>query len=396
MTDRAGASSGTLSAALRRTLPAGVALLVAAVVARLLVSQSKPAVTTTAPPSEPSDAAKTDSPASPSSFLETVRGTVLSSLPTVSALTFVVVAVKVFRAANMETSTTVAIVSNADVVALLKGVVLTLLPGLLAGIVAATVSWWGASLPTTEEPGAARKALFNARAVLAWSLLVVAFYTISWPVFDALFLPTALMTGWLLGRGWHVGGEHHWRGRRLLAMLLLGTVLAIASVPLPVHGTRVWQWFVLVQLPVTVAVGWVVGRGWVWSGVEWSPRLQAVLPTLGSLAAVGSIGYLTLAPTVWLPLRAITTVPGKTVTVNGTKLPSAFAAFVLSDDKTGVSLLLDTPRAVVSLPPGTVSANPPICIPPIAQNRILLIRASQLFHFDPDHHSPYQVCPGMH
>ncbi len=68
----------------------------------------------------------------PKHLFETFRTRALASVPALSILTFVIVAVKVFRASGMETSTTVAIVSTADVIALLKGVVLTLLPGFLA------------------------------------------------------------------------------------------------------------------------------------------------------------------------------------------------------------------------------------------------------------------------
>src|ERR1700682_5180372 len=74
--------------------------------------------------------------------LKTLQGTVWSSIPALSVLVFFAVTVKVFRAARMETTTTVAIVSSADTVALLKGVVLTLLPGFLAGVVAAGIWWW--------------------------------------------------------------------------------------------------------------------------------------------------------------------------------------------------------------------------------------------------------------
>jgi len=72
-------------------------------------------------------------------FFDTLRGAILSSIPALSALVFVVVAVKVFRASYMETTTTVSIVSNADPFQLLKGVILTLLPGFLAALVAAAV-----------------------------------------------------------------------------------------------------------------------------------------------------------------------------------------------------------------------------------------------------------------
>jgi hypothetical protein len=55
------------------------------------------------------------------SFFDTLRGAILSGIPALTALVFVVVAVKVFRASFMETTTTVSIISNADPFQLLKG-----------------------------------------------------------------------------------------------------------------------------------------------------------------------------------------------------------------------------------------------------------------------------------
>ena len=90
-----------------------------------------------------------------------------------AALAFVVVSVKVFRASRMETTTTVAIVSNADDFQLLKGIVLTLLPGFLAGLTAAAIWWWAAVLPERSRGrGAAdaERALFSPQAVWAWAM----------------------------------------------------------------------------------------------------------------------------------------------------------------------------------------------------------------------------------
>src|SRR6266550_2031207 len=83
---------------------------------------------------------------------------VLTSIPALSALIFVVVAIN----------------STADVVALLKGVILTLLPGFIAAVTAASLWWWAGVLPGAagaepapapgerEDPqGAARRALLS-------------------------------------------------------------------------------------------------------------------------------------------------------------------------------------------------------------------------------------------
>src|SRR5262249_14997601 len=92
------------------------------------------------------------------SFFDTLRGALFASIPALSVLVFIVVAVKVFRASRMETTTTVAIVSTADVVALLKGVILTLLPGFLAALTAAAIWWWAGVIPEHAEGADPRRA----------------------------------------------------------------------------------------------------------------------------------------------------------------------------------------------------------------------------------------------
>jgi hypothetical protein len=266
-------------------------------------------------------------PGKDTSLLETLRGSVLSSIPALSVLTFVVVAVKVFRASYMETSTTVAIVSTADVVALLKGVVLTLLPGFLSALVATAIWRWAGSIPTNEDAARTRWALLSGEFVLAWLLVLVAFFTISWPIF-LLFL-------------------------------------------LPMFATSVL----------------VIRKG------RLDQRLDRGLRILSAAAAVASVGYLTLSPTVWLPLRLIHVLPGHTVELKGEVLPDAFGAYVLHQDESGASLLLDSPRAVVEVGPGVITPDPPICIPPPSPTRHFFLRASQLIGPDSDPGSPYLICP---
>ena len=125
-------------------------------------------------------------------FFDTIRTTLLTSVPVLSALIFVVVSVKVFRAALMDTTTTVAIVSTADVVALLKGVILTLLPGFLAALTAAAIWWWAGVLPARLDRAhrdAAQRGLFSPQALWAWAMIVTAFFTVWWPIFLVLLVP---------------------------------------------------------------------------------------------------------------------------------------------------------------------------------------------------------------
>jgi hypothetical protein len=106
------------------------------------------------------------------------------------------------------------------------------------------------------------------------------------------------------------------------------------------------------------------------------------------------IGYLSLAQTVWLPLRRIEVQPDHVVELmNGKPLPSPFGAYVLSQDSDGTSLLLDDPRAVVQAGPGAIGADPQICIPPPSGSRRFFLRPSQIIGLEKDPGSPYQTCP---
>lgn len=282
-------------------------------------------------------------------FFDTLRGSILSSIPALSALIFVIVAVKVFRASGMETTTTVAIVSSADVIALLKGVTLTMLPGFLAAVTAASMWWWADSFPHRSDAGfvtrsgaplaeaeAARWSLVSAQAAFCWAMVIMAFFTISWPVFLALFLPVALATFELL---------RQCRTKRYNHTITM--------------------------------------------------RLRRDLKGIGGTAAAVAIGILTLAPSVWLPLRIISVSPGHSVTANGHQMPQQFAAYVLSSDEKGASLLLAQPRAVVTVGPKDISPEQPLCVTPEAPTRAFYLRASQLLHLDSDNHSPYGRCPDL-
>jgi hypothetical protein len=272
------------------------------------------------------------------SFFETLRGGVLTSIPALSALVFVVVAVKVFRTSGMEATTTVAVVSTADVVALLKGVILTLLPGFLAGLTAASMWWWAGVLPGRKESeelrAAASGALLSPQAFLAWAMIVMAFFTISWPIFLALFLPIACATYVLLRES---------RGRSM----------------------------------------------------KLTARLRPGLRAFGLGAAAVSIGFLTLTPSVWLPLRTITVAPKHDVTFMGDPLPRKFAAYVLSRDDGEASLLLADPRAVLQVSSTALEPSMPLCVPPESDARWLFLRLSQVLRIDPDFHSPYDPCPDL-
>jgi hypothetical protein len=330
-------------------------------------------------------------------FFDTLRGAVLTSIPAVSALVFVVVAVKVFRASMMETTTTVAIVSSADVFALLKGVILTLLPGFLAGLVAASIWWWGGVLPRRFDDARAREeassALFAPQAVFAWGMVVVAFFTIWWPVFLILLVPVLGTTAALSAR-WARGSRPRDapspRRKGAVATLLVAGTVVILLVAKAAAGIS-WSAFVVLLVPSVVLIGGFL-LGW-WRSLV-GVRLRGTVRVFGLLAAAVFVGILALEPSVWLPLRTITFL-GTPPTVKSRALDRQVAAYVLSRDKDGMSLLLENPRAVVQVKLEDVDGTMPLCVPPESSGRVLTLRASQVLGLDPDPHSPYGTCPGM-
>lgn len=267
-------------------------------------------------------------------FFSTLRGSVIASIPALTAIVFVIVSVKVFRVSGMEATTTVAIVSSADVLDLLKGVILTMLPGFLTALTAVAMWWWADSLPSGDIEGPRPRAmLFSSQAVFVWAMLVTTFFTVSWPMFIALLPPVGYAI-WMLARRSRFDGE-----------------------------ARV--------------------------------RCRLALKGVGGTVAGLAIGFLALAPTVWLPLRTITVVPGEVVYANGREMPGQFAAYVLSSGEDGANLLLAEPRAVVSVGPGTIEDTQPLCVTPEAPTRVFYLRLSQILRLDADHHSPYPECPEL-
>jgi hypothetical protein len=327
------------------------------------------------------------------SLFDTLRIAIVAGLPALSGLVFVVIAVKVFRASLMETTTTVAIVSNADAVALLKGVILTLLPGFLAGLTAATIWWWGGVLPSRLDMADAKqaigRALFCAQSFCAWAFAIIAFFTIWWPVFLLLAFPVLATTAAL--------ALQYWGPRTPTPALRVLLALALAGVTAAVIGLQErlgLSWAGLVVIPVLFAAV-------ITPIVLSSRRFDAVVPlrrplrVFGLVGAAVFIGILTLEPSVWLPLRAITVQDDKQVLLKGKPLKKRFAAYVLSQDKDTVSLFLEHPRAVVQVPPSKLWKAMPLCVPPPSKWRVVTLRASQVLRADKDPGTPYQVCPGM-
>lgn len=331
-------------------------------------------------------------------FFETLRSSVLLSFPALSALVFVVVAVKVFRASLMESTTTVAIVSNANAVALLKGVILTLLPGFLAALTAISIWWWGGVVPrkVLRDPAkrkeAVGRALFSPEAVFAWALAVMAFFTIWWPIFVALLVPVLATTSTLVVQYFQGSAHRPTSPAQKRALAVAGDVILVLAIALMGHLGVSWPAVLVIVVPVVAVVAPIIaGPPQVGAGLP----LARTLRTFGLVAAAVFIGILTLQPSVWLPLRTISVKGSEPLMLNGKPLRLKFGAYVLSRDKDSVSLLLESPRAVVQVEPGRLESATPLCVPPATKWRVLSLRASQLVRVDRDPGTPYEICPNM-
>jgi hypothetical protein len=331
----------------------------------------------------------------PKSFFDTFRGSVLSTLPALSVVTFLLAAIKVFRASGMETSTTAAIVTTADVVALLKGVVLTLLPGFIAVVIAASIWWWAESL-------SGGSAISEGNLAFAWGMVGMGFFTVPWPIFMAFFIPMLIASVPLLDQRLRRSeGRQAVRRRRLLRTTSLGLgAFSLAygaawSIMGDTSSNAFWTILLVSFLALFFGLIRAVDRTLEkWDPNVHVPRVRRTLRLFGAGAAAIMIAFLSLSQTVWLPLRVIEVQNGKTVELrSGEPLQSPFGAYVLSQGKDGASLLLDDPRAVVQVGPGVIGDDPQICIPGPSSARRLFLRASQIFHLDQDVGSPYQICP---
>lgn len=283
------------------------------------------------------------SPDPDKTFLGTLGGVVVTSLPVVSTAVFFAVTIKVFRVANMETATTVAVVSQADVIQLLKGVVLTLLPGFLASLVAACIWWWAGEIPefvaTPDEAGttayvkaASHAASFaNPRFILVLAALVISFFTLPWSVMLVFLVPVACAA----------------------------TLMRLQS-----HRHAL--------------------------GLRWARHVLRGAALLMSFAMIASLA---LSSTVWLPVRAIELQPGVVVELQQAKVSGQVAGYILGTAGEQTSILLHEPRAVVTVPTKGIAPNPPLCVFRPSPFRWALLRGSQVLGFDPDFGSPYVNCP---
>jgi hypothetical protein len=331
------------------------------------------------------------------SFFDTLWVGVLASIPALTALVFVIVAVKVFRASMMETTTTNAIVSTADVFALLKGVILTLLPGFLAALVALSIWWWAAVLPERLDGPKVREksrhGLLSPQALWAWAMIVMAFFTVWWPIFLLLLVPVLAATAALIPlslRTEHPGVTASSRRRMLVVYALVPAALVCVMLAAKLAAGFSWPVFFVVLVPLIVVPEAVIFG--LRPPTSATIGLSRALKVFGLTAAAVFVGLLTLAPTVWLPLRTIT-FTGEPPTLKSHALPHRVAAYVLSRDDQGASLLLSHPRAVIQVGPDEIEDAMPLCVPPESRLRVLTVRASQVLGIDADPHSPYDVCP---
>jgi hypothetical protein len=406
--------------------------------------------------------AAADKPAragSSDSLQDVVKTAVLSGLPIVAALTFVAVTIKVFRVARMETATTVAIVSSADPVVLLKGVIVSLLPGFLAGMIALGVWQWATAMPAygfTVQDG--RRALSGPRAGLLATLLIIGFFTVPSFAYLLICLPVLAFIGVVLSGLLRPWCRARFSSRILLCMLCAGS---LAGLVILIHVTGLSAWYLAVFGPValflaalvlsggirrwfrdgnTLARRICIGCAWVvpvlgllvvglLAGVRFADVLVSVpgaaflvavlhgmfhdwyreglrlarawVVALSAIVAMGSILYLAVSPDVWLPMREIMIKPNQAIVVARHKTIPAMqtgiyhhqvAAYVLNDNGTEMTLLLASPRAVVTIKASSVDPDPLICNRPPAGWRPILLRPSQILKLQKDYGSPYEIC----
>lgn len=322
-------------------------------------------------------------------FIGALKDSALSSVTTVSVLTFVLVAVKVFRASGMEASTTAAVVIGADLVALLEGVILTLLPSFIGLVIAGAIGWWAWWVPRNGVEAACRKEFLNLDHVTAWTLVAIGFLTVPSP----LLVPAIPMffCGWALFR--HVWDDTWIKNARrttyaLVCLLGIGWILAaISAIEIP------WGFVLGLSIAIALIALDTRRRPHATRDPKWIRRTRVLTLLACFVSAILNIYYLALSPTVWLPLRQIELTTQTPPRLKDEVLPREFGAYVLSSDDKRVILLVDDPRAVVELRPDDLEPHPPICVPERSGlPRELFLRPVQLFGIEEDPDTPYLPC----
>lgn len=114
-----------------------------------------------------------------------------TNFATISVLSFLLVAIKVFRVSDMETSTALAVITSADTASVIRGVLMSLLPAFVAALIASFLYWRSESLIRAQA--------FPIPRWVAWTLLALALFivaTLAFILLAALFLATL----WLVRR----------------------------------------------------------------------------------------------------------------------------------------------------------------------------------------------------
>ena len=114
---------------------------------------------------------------------EQLQTWIRSNLGTISVLSFLLVALKVFRVSDMETSTALAVITTADTGAVIRGVLISLLPAFVAVLIA-SYAWW-------RSQAAIKGRAFPLRDWVAWLLFALSLFivaTVAFVVLLALFL----------------------------------------------------------------------------------------------------------------------------------------------------------------------------------------------------------------
>jgi hypothetical protein len=120
---------------------------------------------------------------------------ILTNLATLSVLSFLLVAIKVFRISDMETSTALAVVTSADTASVIRGVLIALLPAFLAALIATFLLWRSRAM--------IHQAAFPIPRWVAWVLFALSLFIVATVAFAGLLVLFLVMLGlirWYLRR----------------------------------------------------------------------------------------------------------------------------------------------------------------------------------------------------
>jgi hypothetical protein len=150
---------------------------------------------------------------------EQLQTWIRSNLGTISVLSFLLVAIKVFRVSDMETSTALAVITTADTGAVIRGVLISLLPAFLAVLIA-SYAWW-------RSQATIKGTAFPLRRWVAWLLFALSLFIVATVAFVILLGLFLVMLQLIRAYGARRNGSPRRRFTALQAVSFLSGALAL-------------------------------------------------------------------------------------------------------------------------------------------------------------------------